>query len=48
MVPSPSTAILRLSDHSLVGVAATVDGNKTLTVDLPGASSADEDQPPGE
>ncbi|MGB7449239.1 MAG: hypothetical protein WA892_08945 [Ornithinimicrobium sp.] len=48
MVPSPSTAILRLSDHSLVGVAATVENGKTLNVDLPGAPSADEVQSAGE
>jgi len=48
MVASPSTAILRLSDDSLVGVAAMVQGGKTHTVDLPKASSADEDQSAGE
>ncbi|HKJ11955.1 MAG TPA: hypothetical protein VJ976_06145 [Ornithinimicrobium sp.] len=48
MVASPSTAILRLSDHSLVGVAAMVANGKTHTVDLPGARSADEVQSAGE
>jgi len=48
MTPSPSTAILRLSDHSLVGVAAMVQNGKTHTVDLPEAGSADEVQSAGE
>ncbi|WP_122260588.1 hypothetical protein [Ornithinimicrobium cerasi] len=44
MVPSTSTATLRLSDGSLTGVASKVDGGRTLTVDLPstGVASADE------
>ncbi|GAA1142204.1 hypothetical protein [Ornithinicoccus hortensis] len=32
MVPSPSTAVLRLSDGAVLGVAAGVDGNQTFTV----------------
>lgn len=35
MVPSTSTATLRLSDGTLTGVASKVDGNRTLNVDLP-------------
>ncbi len=48
MVASPSTATLRLSDNSVFGVAALVDGKKTFTVDLPGASTAEADPQPGE
>jgi hypothetical protein len=32
MEPSPSTAVLRLSDGAVLGVAAGIDGNKTFTV----------------
>lgn len=35
MVPSTSTATLRLSDGTITGVASMVDGGRTLTVDLP-------------
>ena len=35
MVPSTSTATLRLSDGSITGVASTVEDGRTLTVDLP-------------
>lgn len=48
MVPSPSTATLRLSDNEVVGVAALVQGNKTFTVDLPAADSAERGQQAGE
>ncbi|MGB3186704.1 MAG: hypothetical protein WBG36_10680 [Ornithinimicrobium sp.] len=48
MVPSPSTATVRLSDSSVVGVAAVVVDGKTLTVDLPGASGTQESPQPGE
>lgn len=48
MVDSPSTATLRLSDNQVFGVAALVEGGKTFTVDLPGATSADGSQPAGE
>jgi len=48
MVASPSTAILRLSDQSLVGVAAMVQNGKTHTVEVPTAPSADEVQSAGE
>jgi hypothetical protein len=40
MVPSTSTATLRLSDGSLTGVASKVDGGRTLTVDLPATGVA--------
>ena len=40
MVPSTSTATLRLSDGSLTGVASKVDGSRTLTVDLPSTGTA--------
>ena len=44
MVPSTSTATLRLSDGSITGVASKVDGNQTITVDLPATGVAvDED-----
>ncbi|MGO0576331.1 hypothetical protein [Ornithinimicrobium panacihumi] len=35
MVPSTSTATLHLSGGELTGVASMVDGNRTITVDLP-------------
>ncbi len=35
MVPSPSTAVLRLSDGVVLGVAAGVEGDRPFTVDLP-------------
>lgn len=35
MVPSTSTATLRLSDGSITGVASKVQNGRTLTVDLP-------------
>ncbi|MDO5740555.1 MAG: hypothetical protein Q4P07_10450 [Ornithinimicrobium sp.] len=44
MVPSTSTATLRLSDGSLTGVASMVDGNRTITVDLPSTGVAVKDQ----
>lgn len=44
MVPSTSTATLRLSDGSVTGVASKVDGNRTLTVDLPATGVASEDE----
>ena len=40
MVPSTSTATLRLSDGTLTGVASKVDGNRTITVDLPSTGVA--------
>lgn len=40
MVPSTSTATLRLSDGSITGVASKVDGGRTLTVDLPSTGIA--------
>lgn len=40
MVPSTSTATLRLSDGSITGVASKVDGKRTLTVDLPSTGTA--------
>lgn len=40
MVPSTSTATLRLSDGSITGVASKVDGSRTLTVDLPSTGTA--------
>ena len=43
MVPSPSTATLRLSDGSLTGVASMVDGGRTLTVELPSTGVAEDD-----
>lgn len=48
MVPSPSTATLRLSDSSVFGVAALIQDGRTLTVDVPGASGIDESPQPGE
>lgn len=35
MVRSPSTAVLRLSDGVVLGVAAGVEGDRPFTVDLP-------------
>lgn len=35
MVPSTSTASLRLSDGTITGVASKVDGGRAITVDLP-------------
>lgn len=35
MVPSTSTATLRLSDGSITGVASKVENGRTLTVELP-------------
>lgn len=35
MVPSTSTATLRLSDGSITGVASKVEAGRTITVDLP-------------
>ncbi len=43
MVPSTSTATLRLSDGSITGVASKVDGNQTITVDLPATGVAVDD-----
>ncbi|UJH71346.1 septum formation initiator family protein [Ornithinimicrobium sp. INDO-MA30-4] len=54
MVSSPSTAVLRLSDSAVVGVAAGVVDGKTYTVQMSapaaddGAVSADEDAVAGE
>ncbi|MFX0537360.1 hypothetical protein ACQBAT_05535 [Ornithinimicrobium sp. Y1847] len=44
MVPSTSTATLRLSDGQITGVASMVDGNRTLTVDLPSTGVATKDR----
>ena len=44
MVPSTSTATIRLSDGSLTGVASKVDGSRTLNVDLPATGVATEDE----
>jgi len=41
LVPSPSTAVLRLSDHTLLGVAASVDPDDSFTVVTPFVSEAD-------
>jgi hypothetical protein len=41
MVRSPSTAVLRLSDGVVLGVAAGVDGEQTFTVDLPAPGSGE-------
>lgn len=41
LVPSPSTAVIRLSDASLLGVAAHVDSEAGFTVVSPFASGAD-------
>lgn len=43
MVPSPSTAVLRLSDGAVLGVAAGVDGNQTFTVET--SSTTDKTAP---
>ncbi|RIK13533.1 MAG: hypothetical protein DCC50_12345 [Acidobacteria bacterium] len=43
MVPSTSTATLRLSDGSITGVASKVDGGRTITVDLPATGVAVDD-----
>ena len=43
MVPATSTATLHLSDGSLTGVASMVDGNRTITVDLPTTGLAEKD-----
>lgn len=40
MVPSTSTASLRLSDGAITGVASKVDGGRTITVDLPSTGVA--------
>jgi cell division protein FtsB len=40
MVPSTSTATLRLSDGAITGVASKVDGGRALTVDLPSTGVA--------
>lgn len=40
MVPSTSSATLRLSDGSLTGVASTVQDGRTITVDLPSTGIA--------
>lgn len=41
MVPATSTATIMLSDGSLSGVASMVDGNRTITVDLPSTGVAE-------
>lgn len=43
MVPSTSTATLRLSDGSITGVASKVDGGRAITVDLPSTGVAPAD-----
>lgn len=43
MVPSTSTATLRLSDGSITGVASKVEGTRTITVDLPATGVAVKD-----
>lgn len=43
MVPSTSTASLRLSDGTITGVASKVDGGRTITVDLPSTGLAKKD-----
>ena len=48
LVPSPSTATLRLSDSSVFGVAALVEDGKTLTVELSGTSGSGLSTQPGE
>lgn len=40
MVPSTSTATLRLSDGAITGVASKVDGGRAITVDLPATGVA--------
>ncbi len=42
MVPSPSTAVLRLSDGSVIGVAAVVEGTDRLTVDTSSVGTSTE------
>lgn len=39
MVPSPSTAVLRLSDGAVLGVAAGVEAGQPFTVKLPAPAS---------
>lgn len=41
LVPSPSTAVLRLSDGAVLGVAAGVDGNDTFTVETSSGAAED-------
>lgn len=43
LVPSPSTAVLRLSDKSVLGVAAQVDPRDSFTVVTPFVSDAGSD-----
>lgn len=43
LVPSPSTAVLRLSDNQVLGVAASVDPLDSFTVVTPFVSAAEED-----
>lgn len=43
LVPSPSTAVLRLSDNEVLGVAAQVDPADSFTVITPFVSSAQKD-----
>ena len=43
MVPSTSTATLRLSDGAITGVASKVDGGRAITVDLPATGVASRD-----
>lgn len=47
MVPTTSTATLHLSDGALTGVASMVDGNRTITVDLPATGIAEKDEKDG-
>lgn len=42
MVRSPSTAMIRLSDGGVIGVAAVVDGDRTFTVVTTGPAEVDE------
>lgn len=42
LVPSPSTAVLRLSDKQVLGVAAQVDSTDSFTVVTPFVSGADQ------
>ncbi|QDO88303.1 hypothetical protein FNH13_08065 [Ornithinimicrobium ciconiae] len=41
LVPSPSTAVLRLSDNTVLGVAASVDAQDSFTVVTPFVTKAD-------
>ena len=43
LVPSPSTAVLRLSDHTVLGVAASVDPTDSFTVVTPFVTASEGD-----